>query len=418
MAKTIKAILCPTCGSNQKTELKPDYYICNSCKTEYYLDSDDINIIHTNKVPPQTIGQNKIKPAKIALIIGGFLLLFIALLLSPLLNSSATNNTVGNSEVYRNDLDDENMVLVSNKKNQLLFVTIGIESTGNYESRKEKLVAYFDDSTGKNIKKQEIAFSIPKNKASSPFTEKYFENGDCYLIFNDKTLFKVEPDALEIHEVKQDYFKAPEFANGIAKLEKQSTDDGFEVQTLDAKKYVFMPLINKVYEADKYSAAEAKVPAQAVNTTKFKLSGSTFEVSLLIKYVQMKQEGYPSEDIYFDTKEDSITVGYRNISYVSHQRFLPNRKFFHASILGYNSELLIISFTIDANSSSSQQVQALDVKTGAIRWTFDCGPLDKHVKYYPSKALSNKEITILDANFGGLVIDNETGKVLASIPGR
>ncbi|MEO8255300.1 MAG: hypothetical protein ABI554_13045, partial [Flavobacterium sp.] len=61
MAKTIKAIICPNCGSNQKTEIKPDYFVCESCKTEYYLDSDDIHIIHTNNTSYGTPIPNQIK---------------------------------------------------------------------------------------------------------------------------------------------------------------------------------------------------------------------------------------------------------------------------------------------------------------------------------------------------------------------
>ena len=51
MAKTIKAIICPKCGSNQNTEIKLDYYRCNSCKTEYFLDNDDVNINHNYRTP-------------------------------------------------------------------------------------------------------------------------------------------------------------------------------------------------------------------------------------------------------------------------------------------------------------------------------------------------------------------------------
>ena len=40
MATEIKAIKCPQCGSSQKTEIRPRYYRCTSCQTEYFLDDD------------------------------------------------------------------------------------------------------------------------------------------------------------------------------------------------------------------------------------------------------------------------------------------------------------------------------------------------------------------------------------------
>jgi len=54
MAKQIKAIQCPKCGSINKTEIKPDYYKCDSCSTEYFLDNDDINVNYNyNTQKPQ-----------------------------------------------------------------------------------------------------------------------------------------------------------------------------------------------------------------------------------------------------------------------------------------------------------------------------------------------------------------------------
>lgn len=44
MAKQLKVIKCPQCGSTQKTLVKEDQYICQSCETEYFLDNDDIHI--------------------------------------------------------------------------------------------------------------------------------------------------------------------------------------------------------------------------------------------------------------------------------------------------------------------------------------------------------------------------------------
>ena len=44
MAKNIKAIKCPNCGSIKKLEIRTDYFRCLNCDTEYFLDDDDINI--------------------------------------------------------------------------------------------------------------------------------------------------------------------------------------------------------------------------------------------------------------------------------------------------------------------------------------------------------------------------------------
>ena len=134
--------------------------------------------------------------------------------------------------------------------------------------------------------------------------------------------------------------------------------------------------------------------------------------------MRLKEDGYPASEVYFDEKDGEIVVRYRTANFVSFEPFLPDRIFFDAKIIGEDKEQLIIRFTIDGAPNSSNQIQALDKETRKIRWSFDCSPLDRHVNYYPSKALSNSKITVIVANFGGLVIDNKTGKLIKSIEGR
>ena len=52
MPKHIKTIKCPQCGITRATQLREDHYRCDSCSTEYYLDSDDITIHHKIETEP------------------------------------------------------------------------------------------------------------------------------------------------------------------------------------------------------------------------------------------------------------------------------------------------------------------------------------------------------------------------------
>ncbi len=44
MAKQIKAIKCPQCGSSLNTKISEEHFKCDSCGTQYFLDNDDVNI--------------------------------------------------------------------------------------------------------------------------------------------------------------------------------------------------------------------------------------------------------------------------------------------------------------------------------------------------------------------------------------
>lgn len=416
MAKTIKPIICPTCGSNQKTEVKPEYFICKSCQTEYYLDSDDIHIIHTNK-PANEFDNGSLKKNKngiIAVVLITFILFIF--FVGSLTNSISSSSSIGAME--RNiDLSDDELILLKTKGNELIYANAGIEQTGDYENRKEKLVVYYDDSKGKNIKKQEIDFSIPRNKSSSSLRKKYFSNGDCYVIFNNKTVFKIDADLLEMREMSPDFFNVPELANGIAKIEDKSKNDAFEIVTMDGKSYIYFPIIKKVYTPDQFRTEKLPSPPNAINTTIFRFKDGESS-SQLIKYQQKIQYGYPIANFYFTTRNEELFFQSSISNSIDFEYFIPDRNFFNARILGLNKELLIIHFTLDANYNSSRQIQALDVKTGKIRWTFDCSGLDRHVLYFANHALSNSKITLIEANFGGLTIDNQSGKLISSIERR
>lgn len=412
MAKTIKAIVCPKCGSNKKIELKNDHYICGSCKTEYFLDNDDITIVHKNNDSLPI----KVKSRKITLVLGAISVFVFFMLISRLLFSPSTTsaNTSFNTD-EKVDFRDQRMFLCLNKKQELLFVTVGIERSGNYEDRIQKIVVYFDDVKGKNLKKQEINFSVPKNTATSPFREKYFSNGEYFAIFNDKTLFKIDPDLLEMRELKQEYFHAPEFANGIAKLEEEYEDDGFKIQTLDGKSFTYMPIIEKVIPADLYRKEARKIAPNAVNTTQFTFVGDHHSPDFLLKYILQIGIGYPNDQAFFDIREGEMKSRHNPANLVSYNRFLPERAFFNADVIGLNDDLLIIKFTLDANRQSSNQIQALDPKTGAIKWTFDCSVLDDRFNFNPSKALSNKDFTLVNEHYNGIVLDNTTGKLVTRL---
>ena len=52
MPTHIKALKCPQCGSTRATKISEDHYRCDSCSTEFYLDSDDITIHHKVETKP------------------------------------------------------------------------------------------------------------------------------------------------------------------------------------------------------------------------------------------------------------------------------------------------------------------------------------------------------------------------------
>jgi hypothetical protein len=76
MAKTIRPILCPQCGSPAKTTLGPDLFCCAACQTEYYLDTDEVSVtVHHQYAAPPVAPPRAVAPRSW----GASLLLLVAL---------------------------------------------------------------------------------------------------------------------------------------------------------------------------------------------------------------------------------------------------------------------------------------------------------------------------------------------------
>jgi DNA-directed RNA polymerase subunit RPC12/RpoP len=88
MAKNIKAIKCPHCGSIKITTLRPDYYKCDSCGTEFFLDSDDININHNYNYPRNNQDQYKAIRIVLFAVVGFIALMFVIGALSAIFPKS------------------------------------------------------------------------------------------------------------------------------------------------------------------------------------------------------------------------------------------------------------------------------------------------------------------------------------------
>lgn len=92
MAKNIKAIKCPHCGSIKITTLRPDYYKCDSCGTEFFLDSDDININHNYNYPRNNQDQYKAIRIVLFAVVGFIALMFVIGALSAIFSKKPAPN--------------------------------------------------------------------------------------------------------------------------------------------------------------------------------------------------------------------------------------------------------------------------------------------------------------------------------------
>ncbi len=413
MAKSIKAIQCPKCGSIDKLDLGDDKYVCQSCETEYFLDDDYTHVVHHHKsydspAPQPTIEVGKYRNALVIAGVG-FMILLGALASMP---SGQGGNTYTATRAASNERSQE-LLLTKTKDDQLRYVNLTLERKGSYPDFRHKLISYFYDENAKMLKKEDVDIDIGSSTFPSS-TQHYMSNGDAYIILDEKKLLKVLTDLNEIVEMRDTFFnKYAELASGVAKIEKKYDQDAFKVTSQEGKTYILLPLINKIIPATQEYKADEVIPPGATVHTLYKFCGR--DLGILIKYKQKIKQGYLIDEAHFDCEEEDLNSSapearFTYTGLVSYAK-LTDRIFFRPEVLNYNDKMVIVKTRTDANDSSPFKVQALSPQNGEILWTCEFEPKGS-LNPTPSLALSNAKNTLIATNLGGYTVDNKTGKTI------
>jgi len=408
MAKKIKPIKCPSCGSSSITEIRPEYYKCNSCGTDFFLDNDDININHRyynntteNKLDSKTI--------KKIILIGLIILLGIIslnILFSP---SKQTPNDFSTYSLptetkkeevktisYKWESNSKKYAFLGNEKQPLVLVVGKIEESSYTNTKKDPNIywACYDLKTSE----KKFIRNLEEDKSNNSTLNleiRQFEDNNIYIIVNSQNIYQIKPD-LSIRKINEEYEKInPDLAIGIAQIKFGYKNNGstFEIINNEGKQLVYLPLINKTYKKDKFYKAISKIPPNAETLTAYTFShiSDDFpdEKVQLVKYKYKHQNGYPKEVPRFEWIKDYHTYGiiYENSPYT--KRFLraywkevakvtnyeiltSERNFFGAEVLAFNDlNILIKCYTTPNYSESNKLLQLLNTKNGEIEQSFN-----------------------------------------------
>lgn len=413
MAKSIKAIKCPQCGSTQKTQVSPEHFRCTSCGTEYFLDNDDININYTEHKTGPVPALKPNRPGLIAAIVLGVLVLLFVL---PRLFYSSTPTYVtsssGGSVLASDDEDDappsnkyswsstEEELYLNAKRQPVLFVVGGRRYEASRSQRFSQndrdscFASFYDASTGQELKS--VPLSELNAKKSVDLDLKVFENGDLYVLANKTKVYKVDKAAYTVTDVTKTLFQGqPELGYGVASIEPVGDDkgDGFSLFTNDGRTVFYFPRIRKVYNKDEYYKAGGGMgtlrPNSATKTTFTFSSKSTSypeDKLQLIKYKYRNNDGGPKQEPDFGWEDDYggsgiftdadphkkvlITpYGLQQARVLSFNDFTAGRLYFSPGVMYSDADQVLIRFRPTAADGSAPVAQLLDAKTGAIKFT-------------------------------------------------
>lgn len=438
MAKQIKAIKCPQCGSTQNSEIKPDYYRCSNCGTEYYLDNDDININYnyTYSTPAITPAKNTKKTLLVILGVGAIFLI-IGLLVS-LFSNNETSIITGNTNTAQSVVIMKYSVWHSATA---LFTTgngqpaIALLTQRNYYSGADAngfYISFYDAQKDKEISSK-LLQAVNKSTVTSEISGRTFSNGDVYFIINKSVIYKVDKNNLSISDVSASLFKSqPELQSGIATAEfvYENYGDGLTLLSNDGKSYTYYPLAGKLYNKDALYKAESGFGTLLPGAIEkgyyiFTQHGFDYpdEKLQLLKITYKDNNGGPqniltapswkkdygrsgiftNSDPYQKVLISKTSMEYSRI--ISYKDMTPDRLYFEPKVLMYdNNDVLIIS-KASASPDAQLNLQNLDATTGVVKWTLPLADIK------PEKAISfTNGFVIMD--YSTVTVVNKNGTLV------
>lgn len=384
MPTHIKALKCPQCGSTRATKISEDHYRCDSCSTEFYLDSDDITIHHKveTKPAPNTFLRRLLftilAPAAF------FSLITIGLIVW----GSSREGTLreGDGEEHMS-YACEQLMTFSSTAGRPIVVLCGAarrdDSSGDWDHAKG-IMYFFDGETYEIIKKLELPDVTGRVSVTDA---RQFEDGTYYVVLNKKRLFAIDRSTLDVKEIHGEDYKLPEFSEGFGKvaLYFHEYGDALKVETNLGKKFVYYPIANKLYtDQSIFKAYEDKLPAPKLRT-RFTFSeqmmGSDYmdEQIQLVRYQTLEQLGYPRRTPHFGWENDRHSYYPKKIfvsqyfveesRLQSYEDFTPGAYYFSPTVLYESDDQILISFKPTAAADAKKMLRCLDAQTGQVLWS-------------------------------------------------
>ena len=346
MAKTIRPLRCPTCGSPDKTTLGPDLFRCTACQTEYYLDTDDVTVTVRHQLPPPPVPAPAPRPAP-ALAVAFFLLLaigavlWLVLLLRP---GAATTSAIP----VMQPIFYLTHYLYADARQQPVYVTLRTEAPRWGSDLVTLYADFFDPRTGQR-RHEQVLEPLAHRLDDHTYEWHTFANGQVYLLGNQH-LYRIDHRADQLPDVTNTLLAnyAPA-SSGTAQVDFEPAHEALRFLTNDGHTFYYLPVTGQVFaEGDAlYQAAEANQSRRYFSLERPAGPGLADAPYQLLRY---PATGGPPLD---------LTNG---------------RRFFEPRILYQAADALLIAAAPTARPDGPHLVQRLDAATGRVLWSRPASP--------------------------------------------
>ncbi|MFD1258352.1 hypothetical protein ACFQ3S_16220 [Mucilaginibacter terrae] len=396
MSKDIKAIQCPKCGSTSKQEIKPDFYQCQNCQTEYFLDSDDTHVYHHHeRVPPvQSSAPPGSTKLPVYILIGAVAFIavvyFITMLFQPKRSSYNAISTYKIPRSYRSSF-----VYTNTATGEPVYLRLGTDyiDKGNNQSEKEYHAQFNNALNGKLIADR-IVDNDDQNQNDCSLTFKTYAPDMIYAIGCNSQISKLDTRNNKLINVTKSIFKDyPQLSSGVARLDFDYDKAMINVMNNEGESYHYFPAINKLVKSDAEANAVWKKAYNAKHYFEFGYMGDYFDHHKVNQLIEIK---------YF-----------KEAGQLLKRDLTPGRKYFSPVILYQDEKNLLIVVNTTAAPEPPLSIQRIDVQTGKILWAL---PPDK---YYLSSVAKYKQGFAIEYRKGeeadyvhGVMVVSDAGKLV------
>ncbi|WP_404812774.1 hypothetical protein ACIRNY_05315 [Capnocytophaga canimorsus] len=406
MAKRIKPIKCPQCGSTQATETKTDYYRCNSCQSEFFIDNDDININHRHTYDTPQFSAKHLKALKfLGLGIAVFFLMMMVISLLP------SRTTYSPSAVQENKpyWDIEAVIPTANKDGEPIAIVVGDIVSGNHPNQTYKpMFGFFHATTFKEIA------AVPIDVESINFIIKWkkMDEGKTYIVINKNRLFLLDENTLSINEVTPQTIGLPEFEKGFAEIDTNSAyENSLEITNNLGKEYYYFPKLNQAIlygNRKEIKQLIAQNPIAPQGVTRFVFSRKDDDkLPELFKVKTQGQAGYPYKRYFFRWFKGELYID-KESQVLSYENFTPERFYFKPEVLHYDDKEVFIYFKHEWAESSPYFFQVLDAQTGEVKFTLQS---NKEITYLNSSEVAKIKEGYLIGRYDAYILNTKEGKL-------
>lgn len=413
MAKKIKAIKCPQCGSTKQKKLDNEHFECLNCGSNYILDSDDITINHNYNYNNDNTLAAPVNKKVLGIV---FFVAFLVLLGLGLSGVFSRNNSDPVSVVFNKiSWQNETVSQVFTDRNEIikLFIvgTAGAGKSNTDDKNNKKLYwSVYNVSSGKTEQIEHFT-NIGENFSKEDIVLKSLNDGSIYFVFKKAQVYQYNIDLNSLVYLNTDLETTiPQLKSGIASIEVNSSYNCLDMVSNTGSKISYFPSTKlQIPNLENGSAMP-----NAVLQTKYTVSNSN--PNYLIQYQAMQQIGYPAFtqpvfNLTFNHQEEpvNITVSSRDTerALIKNYTIIPTKTRMHKLLLlGNNQDNVAIAYKDNIREGEKYNIQMLDAK-GTVKWNLKSGMI--FIDHFNS-ILSSKNELLITANNAFYLIGND-GKI-------